>query len=122
MRKQESYWLRKGPSLPDVGDLPPGTFSGGDDAWNSLSPGYRRTIWRDALYREAKLRGLSDDVILRLKVATMSGNLGTLDEYLAEFERKDATRPVIREDAARLQRADELHRKSEVQIASREVI
>lgn len=122
MREPEGYWLRKGPPLPEVDDLPPGAFSGGAGAWESLSPGYRRTIWRDAIYREAKRRGLSEDVLFRLRTATISGNLGTLDEYLAEFERKDAARPAIREDAERLQRADELHRKGAAQIAAREVI
>ncbi|WP_309567036.1 hypothetical protein [Methylobacillus flagellatus] len=38
------------------------------------------------------------------------------------FERQDAAREVIREDAERLARADEMHRKSEVQIGAREAV
>lgn len=122
MREQESYWLRKGPHLPEVADLPQGAFSGGERAWESLSPGYRRTIWREAIQREAKGRGLPEDILFRLRVATIDGTLGSLDEYLAQFERVDAARPAIREDADRLQRADELNRKGEVQIAAREAL
>lgn len=122
MLAQESYWTRKGPPLPEVSDLSHGAFSGDDRVWGSLSPGYRRSIWRDAIYREAKGRGLSEDVLLRLRTATITGGLGSLDEYLMVFEREDTARPPLREDIDRLQRADELHRQASAQIAAREAI
>lgn len=51
MKKQEQYWGFKAPDIPEVGDLPPGTFNGDERAWSSLSPGYRRTIWQQAVKR-----------------------------------------------------------------------
>lgn len=48
MREPEKYWLYKGPPIPEVTDLPPGVFKGDETAWCSLSPGMRRTIWREA--------------------------------------------------------------------------
>lgn len=122
MRTPEGYWTRKGPPLPEARDLPEGEFSGNERDWQSLSPGYRRTIWRNALHREAVGRGLSEKTISRLKCATIDGGLGSLDEYLAEFEREDAARPAIREDAERLSRANDLNRKADVQIAAREAL
>ena len=120
MRTPEGYWTRKGPPLPEARDLPEGEFSGNERDWQSLSPGYRRTIWRNAIHREARARRLSEETISRLKIATIDGGLGSLDEYLEEFERKDAARPAIREDAERLSRANDLNRKADVQIAARE--
>lgn len=122
MRAQESYWLRKGPPVPEASDLPEGTFSGDERAWQSLSPGYRRTIWRNALHRQARDRGLSEKTIWRLKLSTIDGRFGSLDEYLEEFEREDAARPAIHEDAERLSRAKDLNRKADVQIAAREAL
>lgn len=122
MREQESYWTRKGPPIPEVSDLPAGTSNGDEKSWCSLSPGMRREIWRDSLWREAKARQIPDDVIARLRAATISGGLSTLDDYLMLFEREDAARQIISEDAARLRRADEAQRQAETQIAGREML
>lgn len=54
MRKQEGYWSFRAPDTPELSDLPAGTFAGTEDGWNSLSPGYRRTIWREATRRSEK--------------------------------------------------------------------
>lgn len=122
MRAPESYWARKGPPIPDAADLPAGALKGDEKAWCSLSPGVRRDIWRDALWREAKARQLPDDVIARLRTATISGGLSTVDDYLMLFEREDAARSVIHEDAERLARADALHAQANVQMAARETL
>ncbi len=82
----------------------------------------RRAIWRDAIIREAVSRQISDDILFRLKVATIDGGLGSLDEYLMVFEHKDVSRPAIREDEVRFVRADLLHRQSQAQILSRETL
>lgn len=47
----EKYWSYQAPPIPEIGDLPPGVFAGDERAWNSLSPGFRRTIWREAAKR-----------------------------------------------------------------------
>lgn len=52
MRAPETYWAYKQPPIPEVKDLPQGVFSGDEKAWCSLSPGMRRTIWREATKRE----------------------------------------------------------------------
>jgi len=122
MREPESYWTHKGPPIPQVSDLPTGTTKSDEKSWCSLSPGMRREIWRDALHREAKVRQLPDDVIARLRTATIGGGLSTLDDYLMLFEREDAARQTIAEDAARLRRAEETHRQAETQIAGRETL
>jgi hypothetical protein len=51
MKKQESYWSFRAPDTPEFSDLPEGTFAGTEQGWNSLSPGYRRTIWGEATKR-----------------------------------------------------------------------
>ncbi|TBY60177.1 hypothetical protein E0H46_31920 [Rhizobium leguminosarum bv. viciae] len=86
MKKQESYWSFKATDTPEFSDLPAGTFAGTEAGWNSLSPGYRRAIWREATKTIAK------------------------------------EQPAISEDEMRLQRADEIHSRSEVQIAAREAL
>ena len=123
MRAAESYWARKGPPIPDAADLPGGgAFNGGEGAWTSLSPGMRREIWRDAIQSEAKKRQLPDDILSRLRTATISGGLATVDDYLMLFEREDAARSVIREDVERLARADAVHAQGEARIAARETL
>lgn len=122
MREPESYWTRKGPPIPEVKDLPSGTLKGDGSRWESLSPGMRRTVWREAIHREAKTRGLPEDILFRLRVATIEGGLSTLDDYLMLFERQDAARSVISEDAARLARADAAYAQSEKQITGRETL
>lgn len=122
MREPESYWSRKGPPIPEVRDLPPGSFNGPEGKWCSLSPGMRREIWRDAVQREAAGRNLPADILSRLRTATISGGLSTLDDYLMLFERQDAARSVIREDVERLARADAVHAQAETQIAGREAL
>jgi hypothetical protein len=49
MKPQESYWTYKAGDIPELGDLPPGTFNGDRTQWESLSPGTRREIYRAAL-------------------------------------------------------------------------
>lgn len=122
MREPENYWSRKGPPIPEVEDLPSGSFQGDARAFSSLSPGMRRTIWRDAIQREAVKRNFPADVLSRLRIATISGGLSTLDDYLMLFERQDAARQVIREDAERLARADASYQQSEAQITARETL
>ena len=122
MKQPDSYWTHKGPPIPEVGDLPPGTFGGKERGWNSLSPGMRRTIWRDEIQREARERGFPEDVLSRLRTATIAGGLSSLDGYLMLFESQDAARQTIREDAERLARADAMHRQGEVQITAREAV
>lgn len=46
--KQESYWSHKAPPTPTVNELPPGAFSGTQREFESLSPGMRREIKRQA--------------------------------------------------------------------------
>ncbi len=122
MLEPESYWTRKGPAIPEAKDLPHGTTNGGEDSWNSLSPGMRRTVWREALRREAIERKLPEELRARIYIATISGSLPTLDQYIEYFERLDAARSPLAEDAERLQRADAAHQKGETQIAARETL
>lgn len=122
MRAPENYWTRKGPHIPEVKDLPPGACAAGGRGWESLSPGMRREIWRDAIRREAIGRGHSADMQSRVRVMTITGTMSTLDEYLDAIAREDESRSPLPEDARRLERADDLHRQGEVQIAARETL
>lgn len=54
MYDPESYWTYKAAPIPDLCDLPPGTFAGTEDQWQSLTPGMRREIYRDAMRRVDK--------------------------------------------------------------------
>lgn len=59
MKARESYWEYDDPEglkMPEVHDLPPGAFSGDSRAWNSLTPGARRMIWRAARKRQSEAR------------------------------------------------------------------
>ena len=67
MRKQESYWTYK---APDLSDLPPGTFYGDEAQWRSLSPGFRRQIYRDALRRQASAAYLNARIAEAKTLAT----------------------------------------------------
>jgi hypothetical protein len=49
MKYQEKYWSYKAPPTPEFEDLPEGVFSGTREGWLSLSPGYRREIYRSAM-------------------------------------------------------------------------
>jgi hypothetical protein len=122
MREQEKYWARKSPPTPEFRDLPPGTMAETWRGFDSLSPGFRRTIWREAVHAEARKRGLPDEIIRRLKVATIDGSIPDLDGYLEVFAMQDERRPSLPEDQARLERADAMHQKSAVQIAAREAV
>jgi hypothetical protein len=122
MLEQEKYWTRKGPPIPEEKDLPAGTFRGVGRGWESLSPGMRREIWRDATRREAVERGLPQDVIARVHALTITGSLSTLDEYLEVIAITDSKRPALREDVERMERADQQHEQSTVQIAARETL
>lgn len=121
MREQELYWSHKSPPTPEFRDLPLGTMVE-TGRKNSLSPGFRRTIWREAIHAEARKRGLPDETILRLKTATIDGSIPDLDGYLMAFAMQDERRPALPEDQARLERADAMHQKSTVQIAAREAV
>ena len=50
MKQPEDYWTYKGPPIPELADLPAGIVRADttEDQWESLSPGMRRTIWREA--------------------------------------------------------------------------
>jgi len=121
MKEQEKYWRYKSASpTPDHADIPIGTFSGDKHSWEQLTPGFRRTILREAIISEAKSRGLPEETISRIKIATISGGLSSLDEYLDAFQMEDERRAPLREDADRLARADDMHKHSEVQILARE--
>lgn len=49
------YWTYKSSfPTPDLADLPPGTFSGTQEEWTSLSPGMRREIARQATSRRTR--------------------------------------------------------------------
>lgn len=122
MQHQEPYWSRKAPPAPEVRDLPAGTYSGDERSWGSLSPGLRRTIWREAVIREARFRGLPQVTVDRLKIATIDGWLATLDEYLDAFQMQDERRAPMPEDVERLKRADEKHCQAETQILAREAL
>ena len=122
MRKQEPYWQRRSPATPGLRDLPAGTFAGDEQSWNSLSPSYRRAIWRDAIIRDARGRNLDDWIIERLKTATIDGSIPDLDGYLLLFEAQDAKRSAISDDAARIARADSQHQQMATQIAGREAL
>lgn len=52
MKRPAPYWTYQAPPTPKLSDLPPGTFGGDTDAWESLSPGMRREIARQAQRRE----------------------------------------------------------------------
>ena len=55
MREPEKYWAYAQPPIPEVTDLPKGVFHGDETAWCSLSPGMRRTIWREATKQQTVL-------------------------------------------------------------------
>ena len=122
MRPAEPYWMRKGPPIPEARDLPHGAFNGTESGFGSLSPGYRREIWRDAILREARERDLSAEIIYRLKVALIEGGLSSLEEYLMAFDSEDARRPALREDIERISRGDNMSRLAEVQIKARDAV
>lgn len=54
MKRQEVYWTYRAPDTPEFKDLPEGTFAGTEEGWNSLSPGYRREIYRSAIKKVQK--------------------------------------------------------------------
>lgn len=120
MREHETYWSRKSPPIPEFRDLPPGTMVEAGRGFDSLSPGYRRAIWREAIHAEARKRGLPEETIQRLKIATIGGSIPDLDGYLMAFAMQDERHPAMPEDQARLERAEAMHEKSAVQIAARE--
>lgn len=122
MLEPEKYWTRKGPPIPEEEDLPAGTGRCAGRGWESLSPGMRREIWRDAIRREAVERGLRQDIIARVRALTITGSLSSLDEYLEAITIIDSKRPAIREDMERMDRADQQHEQSAVQIAAREAL
>lgn len=62
MREQETYWTFKAPPTPEFSDLPTGAFVGTEKGWNSLSPGYRREIYRSAMKRQSAIENtVSED-------------------------------------------------------------
>ncbi len=69
MREPERYWAYKQPPIPEVTDLPPGVFKGDEKAWCSLSPGMRRTIWREATKRQVPYTSVVAEDAERLRRA-----------------------------------------------------
>lgn len=122
MLEQEKYWTRNGPPTPEEKDLPAGTFRSDGRGWESLSPGMRRAIWREAVHREAIKRGLPEEVISRIRIMTITGSLGSLDEYLEAITITDSKRAALHEDVERMDRANKLHEQGSVQIAAREAL
>lgn len=51
MKPQEHYWTFRAGDIPELADLPPGTFKGTASDWQSLTPGMRRAIFRDNIKR-----------------------------------------------------------------------
>ena len=54
MIEPEKYWTYAQPPIPELADLPSKTFAGNKYQWESLSPGMRRTIWKEAWKRSNK--------------------------------------------------------------------
>jgi predicted Fe-S protein YdhL (DUF1289 family) len=72
MREPEKYWAYAQPPIPEVSDLPPGVFNGDEKSWCSLSPGMRRTIWREATKRiEREQSVLAEDAERLSRADTM---------------------------------------------------
>lgn len=51
MKEPEKYWTYKSGPIPEIDDLPEGTFSGPEKDWNKLSPGMKREIYKQAVKR-----------------------------------------------------------------------
>lgn len=66
MKKQEGYWSFKAPDTPEFSDLPQGAFGGTEAGWSSLSPGYRREIYRSAIKATARAQEAVDVDLQRL--------------------------------------------------------
>lgn len=69
MKQPEKYWAYPQPPIPEVSDLPPGVFNGDERAWGSLSPGMRRTIWREATKRVEQEQAALDEDAERMRRA-----------------------------------------------------
>lgn len=54
MKEKERYWTYKAPPVPEFSDLPPGTFAGNEQGFNSLSPGMRREIYKNSMKKIEK--------------------------------------------------------------------
>lgn len=52
MKKQENYWTYQAPPTPELSDVTFGTFKGTKEEWESLSPGMRREIYRQATIKD----------------------------------------------------------------------
>lgn len=121
MQHPEPYWSYRSPPTPTAREARAVGICA-TERWESLSPRYRRSIWRDALIQEARSRDLPPATMDRLKIALINGWLVTLDEYLDAFQMQDEKRAPIAEDAARLKRADDKHQQAETQILAREML
>lgn len=64
MKKQADYWTYKAGDVPEISDLPAGTFAGTAQEWEQLSPGMRREILRQA-ERDAARRNYEADLAAR---------------------------------------------------------
>lgn len=76
MRKQEDYWSFRAPDTPEFSDLPAGTFAGTEAGWNSLSPGYRREIYRSALKKVVAVEKALEEDRQRLARADLKHEQG----------------------------------------------
>lgn len=56
MRGCEKYWTYRAPDTPEFHEIPDGAFAGDEKQWNSLSPGFRRTIVSEFLKRQERLK------------------------------------------------------------------
>lgn len=76
MRKQEDYWSFRAPDTPELSDLPKGAFAGTAAGWNSLSPGYRRDIYRSAAKKAAAVEVAVEADLKRLARADLKHESG----------------------------------------------
>lgn len=76
MRTHENYWGFRAPDTPEFGDLPAGTFAGTEAEWNSLSPGYRREIYRSALKQVDAVENVLEEDRQRLARADLKHEQG----------------------------------------------
>lgn len=76
MRKQESYWSFRTSDIPELSDLPAGTFAGTEAGWDSLSPGYRREIYRSTLKKTAPVETAMEADLERISRADMKHEQG----------------------------------------------
>lgn len=83
MRKHEKYWTYQAGDIPEISDLPPGTFKGDEKAWNSLSPGMRREIYRQAIRMVTKKNPRESEPAFELEAMIDRYSLAKVCDMLA---------------------------------------